>query len=188
MYVGSSVKLSRRWRIHLSALRNGKHHSQKLQRAWDKYGESQFEFAVIEAVPDISQILHREQFWIDFSGAFGPDGYNLCPLARSVIGLKHSEEQRLAKSKRTLGKKYRKHTPEMNAAKSLRQIGWKKPPLTDEQRRNVAAAQIGKKASSETRAKMSASHKGKPKSPEHVAAFKAAWIVRKAKAGQAYAS
>jgi group I intron endonuclease len=41
-YVGSAVNIKKRWATHRHALRTGRHHSQKLQRAWSKYGEAEF--------------------------------------------------------------------------------------------------------------------------------------------------
>ena len=42
VYVGQaqSERLQLRWDRHRSDLRKGKHHAVKLQRAWNKYGES----------------------------------------------------------------------------------------------------------------------------------------------------
>jgi group I intron endonuclease len=44
-YVGSAVNLAKRWQEHRWMLRRGQHHSQYLQRAWDKYGETAFAFS-----------------------------------------------------------------------------------------------------------------------------------------------
>ena len=46
-YIGSSKEISTRVRIHKNALRKGKHHSAFLQRAWSKYGETDFEFRAV---------------------------------------------------------------------------------------------------------------------------------------------
>lgn len=46
-YIGSSIELSRRFGHHLRELRNGKHHSLKLQRSFDKYGEGAFQFKIL---------------------------------------------------------------------------------------------------------------------------------------------
>lgn len=49
-YVGSSVHILRRFGDHKRELRKNKHHCIKLQRAWNKYGESSFVFSVIKEV------------------------------------------------------------------------------------------------------------------------------------------
>lgn len=46
-YIGSTQhSFARRWNSHRSLLRKGKHHSYKLQAAWDKYGADRMVFAV----------------------------------------------------------------------------------------------------------------------------------------------
>lgn len=51
-------------------------------------------------------------------------------------------------------------------------------PHTPETRAKMSASRRGKTLSAETRAKISASNSGKPKSPEHRAALKASWAGR----------
>lgn len=61
-YVGSSIRIERRWSEHKHGLRNNKHHSIRLQNAWNKYGELKFE--IIELC-DENELNDKEQFWID---------------------------------------------------------------------------------------------------------------------------
>lgn len=86
-YVGSSVRLIYRHKRHLSDLRTNQHHSLALQRAYNKYGESNFEFTIIEYCNN-SNILEREQYYID---ALKPE-YNICRIAGNCLGIKHSKE------------------------------------------------------------------------------------------------
>lgn len=46
-YIGSSIELSKRMGRHLWELRKGVHHSAKLQRSFDKHGESAFQFKIL---------------------------------------------------------------------------------------------------------------------------------------------
>lgn len=92
-YVGSAVSFKVRWKGHRVNLRRGSHHSQKLQRAWDKHGEDMFEFAVLECVKDPATLVEREQVWIDKLNAH-KGGYNVSPTAGSVLGVKHNEAMR----------------------------------------------------------------------------------------------
>jgi group I intron endonuclease len=46
-YIGSSIELSKRMGRHLWELRKGVHHSTKLQRSFDKHGESAFQFKIL---------------------------------------------------------------------------------------------------------------------------------------------
>lgn len=90
-YIGSAVKLNRRWNVHKSQLRNGKHHSILLQRSWNKYGEDSFAFEVLEAVPP-DKLMEVEQKYIDCLQPCNPKvGYNVSEKATCVClrGEKH---------------------------------------------------------------------------------------------------
>ena len=64
-YIGSSKSVYYRWRhSHVPNLKQGTHHNNHLQNAWNKYGEDNFEFKVIEEC-DESIILKREGYWIE---------------------------------------------------------------------------------------------------------------------------
>ncbi len=64
-YIGSSVHIKKRWEQHIFHLTKQTHHSPYLQNAWDKHGESDFEFEIVEIVADPEKLLEREQVWID---------------------------------------------------------------------------------------------------------------------------
>lgn len=99
MYIGSAVDFDRRKRGHLNTLRKQVHHSIKLQRSWNKYGESAFEFNILENVDDVSIILEREQFYIDIYKAYIPKfGYNTCINAGNTLGIKLSDITKLKMS------------------------------------------------------------------------------------------
>ena len=83
-YIGSAVSINRRWNVHRSQLRSGKHHSIVLQRAWDKYGESAFKFSVVEYV-DRDRLLETEQKYIDaLNPCDSSVGYNISKMASAV--------------------------------------------------------------------------------------------------------
>ena len=48
IYIGSSFNIEKRKNAHFNALRNGKHHSIHLQRAYNNYGEKAFVFTVVK--------------------------------------------------------------------------------------------------------------------------------------------
>src|SRR6266567_111656 len=103
-YIGSAANLRARSRDHLSGLRRNAHDNQKLQRAFNKYGEASFIFEVIEFVL-LPFLLEREQYWLDKLQPFGEKGFNIAHFANSTMGLSPSPEAR-AKSRAThLGKK-----------------------------------------------------------------------------------
>ena len=45
-YVGHSIDIKYRFRRHLYELKRNIHHCQYLQRAWNKYGEENYEFII----------------------------------------------------------------------------------------------------------------------------------------------
>lgn len=63
-YIGSSVDLDGRFRYHITMLNKNKHINIKLQRAWNKYGQNNFIFHIIEFCPS-SKCLELEQFYLD---------------------------------------------------------------------------------------------------------------------------
>lgn len=60
IYIGSSVNIKKRFCQHRDGLRKNKHHNKHLQRSWNKYGEENFEFVVIEHHSYPEKILGRE--------------------------------------------------------------------------------------------------------------------------------
>lgn len=153
-YVGSAVNMARRANIHLHQLRHDKHHSKKLQRAWNKAGESQFSFEVIEIVFDRALLIEREQFWLDQTRA-ATHGYNCVPKAGSSLGRKHSPETiaKLCEKRRQ-----RKTSDETRALMSSMRKG---KPKSVEHRQRIGAAQVGKVIPPEVREKMSESAKSR---------------------------
>ena len=91
-YIGSSCNIEHRWAGHRYGLRKNNHGNSYLQRAWNKYGESNFIFKIIEMC-DSSLLQDREQYWIDYYNSASRDnGYNLCPKAYTKNGYKLSDE------------------------------------------------------------------------------------------------
>ena len=64
VYIGSAVNLYIRWHNHKSQLNKKKHHSIKLQRAWNKHNELSFVFEIIEEC-EKEKLIEREQYYID---------------------------------------------------------------------------------------------------------------------------
>jgi len=64
-YIGSSIDIDRRLKEHKRLLKRNKHPNKYLQNCWNKYGEKNFRFEIIETVNDVERLLIREQQWID---------------------------------------------------------------------------------------------------------------------------
>lgn len=88
-YIGQTVYLNGRKGDHLLNLRRNQHNNDYLQKAFNKYGEEDFIFEVLEVVPklenganDKDKLTEREQYWMDYYKAYDRDyGYNINPSA-----------------------------------------------------------------------------------------------------------
>lgn len=158
-YIGSSVNISKRWNHHRSDLCAKQHHSIKLQRAWDRYGSEKFVFEVIEPVADKSQLITREQFWIDRELSY-ENGYNSMPVADRPLGLKQSKETIEKRVSKLIGRSPSEETREkIRAANKITHN-------TPEMKLRHSLQAIGRVCSDEQRAEMSAYRKGRPISKE----------------------
>lgn len=64
IYIGQSKNVKSRYRGHKSSLKNNCHTNDHLQKSWNKYGESNFIFKIIENT-DEQRLNERERFWIE---------------------------------------------------------------------------------------------------------------------------
>lgn len=69
IYVGSTVDFTLRWQEHRSRLRGNKHENPHLQNAWNKYGEENFKYEIMEYV-DESHLFDVEQSYLDKLNAY----------------------------------------------------------------------------------------------------------------------
>lgn len=162
-YVGSTVAPRLRWNTHKKFLNRKIHGNPKLQRAWNKYGEAQFEFRTVEQCSEIDR-EKRETSWIQDTGS-AKYGFNLSGVEFSAYA--------------TMGMLGKRHSPESRAKMRAARLGvepWnkgKRGVLSEEARRKISFSQIGhkkhlgKKHSTETKRKQSLAKMGKPLSPEH---------------------
>lgn len=102
-YIGSTKK-SFKHRIgnHMLNLRKNRHHSIKLQRAFNKYGEESFSIRILEMCnPSEARILEQE--WFD---RMSPE-YNMTLVVNETIGMlgqRHSEKTKNKMSKSATGR------------------------------------------------------------------------------------
>ena len=171
VYVGSAVDLRRRWREHKSILCKNRHYNDRLQKSWNKHGEGNFLFEVIEEVQDKEKLLEREQCYIDI---LKPE-YNICKIAGSALGTKRSEETKRKMSESNKGENhpnFGKHLSEETKQKMSEARKGEKhhnfgKHLSEESKRKISEARkgeknhnFGKRFSEETRQKMSEARKG----------------------------
>lgn len=187
-YVGSSNDIKKRRSKHKRMLRNGKHHSQYLQRAWNKYGEESFIFTPLILCDEENLFLY-EQMCIDALRS----EYNVAICAEAPMlgrecseetkrkmskaqsgenhhnfGKHHSEETKRKISEALMGQqspnKGKHHSEEakrkMSEAKSGKNNYWFGKHHSEETKQKTSEALKGRVVSEETRAKMSEAHKG----------------------------
>lgn len=172
-YVGSTNNMLQRAATHRKRLRAGKHHAKHLQSAWNKYGEASFVFAVVETLPDDVSLFEAEDRWLaEHYGkeyCYNASRYADAPM-RGRIGALHfaygstmPDDQR---NKVSAGLK--KYYAEGGTHPRLGQS------LTEESRAKISASRKGKNAGSEhyrfgktlseeVRKKIGDAQRGKPK-------------------------
>ena len=138
-YIGSSKRLETRFtKGHRYELRKNSHGNTKLQNAWNKYGEDDFFYGVIEYCTEEEQFALEQQY---IDAVFAAD-----------IQLNVSERA----GGGDLG-------AEVNAKRSAAMKG---KTFSDETRRKMSEACKGKTYSAETKQKLSEANKGKTLSEE----------------------
>lgn len=150
LYIGSAIDFKRRRWDHMKLLRRGTHPNIHLQRAFNKYGESLIEFTTLEEGLQNSDVILREQYWID-QYDYLKDLYNLCPSAGSSFGRKVSEETR-QKMSQNRGRYYgednnffgKTHTDEVKALIAIKATGRKQSVATIEKRVDSIMTKYGR--------------------------------------------
>ncbi len=173
LYIGSSDDIKRRWVQHRRELKAGRHYNKILQSAWDKYGEENMLFEIIEAC-DKSELLKREQEYIDDC----QPRYNImdiayCPPSRK--GTSPSKETREKISRALRGRKFSEEVRRRNSEGHVKlwqdeeykasRSGKNHPnhgtSMSEEQKEKISATLMGHPVSEEVREKMSNAKKGK---------------------------
>lgn len=88
-YIGSAINYETRIKRHLNDLKVGRHHSSKLQRSYNKYGQESFIFEVIEIITSLEKLIESEQKWLDELKPY----FNMTLIAglNSHLGMKRSQ-------------------------------------------------------------------------------------------------
>jgi group I intron endonuclease len=87
IYIGSSENISKRWVTHKCILKRNIHHSIKLQRHFNKYGEQDLVFSIIlECFKE--DLIKNEQGFLDLLNPW----FNIDKKATNCSGCKRSEK------------------------------------------------------------------------------------------------
>ena len=102
LYIGSSVSVEKRIKVHFSCLRSRRHGNSYLQEAFNESGESSFFSAIIENL-DLNLLLEREQYYIEqYKACDRNSGYN---IAIDAMRSTHAEETKQKIRAALLGRK-----------------------------------------------------------------------------------
>jgi len=181
IYIGSSNNILKRWMDHKRDLKFKKHHCQKLSRAWNKYGEDNFIFEIIEQC-SMDNLFSREQYWMNLKlyadsndRRFHNFGYNDNRIANRPpkvdwTGRQHSEK---TKRKISLSKKGKKlsdeHRTNIGKAVKGKMLGAQNPMYGVIGKDHPS---YGKKRSRETCTKIALNKKNNKLNPEKVKQIK----------------
>ena len=103
-YIGSTNNFKRRLTRHRSELRKNHHHSQYLQRAFNKYGEVHFQVEILEKCEPIHDtLLMIEQKYLDLKPEYNISEVADRPARTNVVV---SDETRMKLRLANLGKKH----------------------------------------------------------------------------------
>lgn len=114
IYIGSSINIIPRWRVHKSDLNLNRHDNSYLQNAWNKYWPHNFKFEILELCK-IEDLIAREQHWMDFTKCCDRKfGYNIAKIAGNTLNYKHSEETKAKMKNRIVSTETRKLLSDFN--------------------------------------------------------------------------
>lgn len=96
IYVGKTLHLNKRFKEHLWELKKGNHFNRYLQNSWNKYGEENFKFSILEEVSNKDLLYEKELEWIlRLKANDSAYGYNSCLPNKDNCGVgEHSEKSK----------------------------------------------------------------------------------------------
>jgi group I intron endonuclease len=162
IYIGYTSNFKKRFREHKHGLKNNVHRNDYLQKSWNKYGEENFKFEILEEYPNEGFILpSMEHYWVTTLNLLNRDfGYNLLPTnPYDRPALRESQKKALIESR--VGKK---HTEETKI--KIKEGRKANPPiLTEAGRQKIINTHLGRKLSDEAKKKIGDKHRGKKNPP-----------------------
>lgn len=155
-YIGQSINIKSRWCKHKVDLNNGSHDNDYLQKSWNKYGENNFEFEILEECSE-EELNEKERYYIDLYNTMNRDyGYNLKSGGQDKNYVTEYVKNKISES----NKKYYEEHPEARIKSSISAYKqWSNPEIkakisgvnnymygkthTEEARRKISEAQKG---------------------------------------------
>lgn len=160
-YIGSAVNIYKRIYEHRRVLRKNSHHASKLQRTYNKYGETSF-IAEVLLTCYKTNLVTFEQLCMD---VLLPQ-LNSCKVAGSCLGLRHSQETKDKIGKLHKGNQYKRGKEVSKETRARIGAGNRGKKLSEEAKAKIGAASRGKVTSEETKKKISIANTGKVRTEE----------------------
>lgn len=158
-YIAQAENITIRWKGHIKDLNKKIHHNCHLQRAWDKYGEHNFKFEIIEVVENNDSLYIREDYWMKKINTLDRTyGYNIREASKNAP---IAEE-----TKKKLSNVHKGKSKSEEHKKKLSDAG-KKRKASEETKKKISESNKGKKHSEASKQKMSERQKGKKLTIEH---------------------
>ncbi len=163
VYVGQTIQpLNKRWIHHKWKAASGRNHP--LYCAMRKYGIVHFRIEVLQELPDTStqeELDAAEIHWISELKALAPEGLNIKAGGEGKFKMTLEHKMAISEAKKRQWAKV-EMTDEIREKLRKASLGNKNrlgKEASEETKAKISAAQLGKVASEETKAKMSESHK-----------------------------
>lgn len=165
-YYGSTSNFKKRVTQHKYLLLRNRHHSAHLQKAWNKYGETAFEFSILKFFEYAEMMLLAEKALLE---TYFKNSYNISTEVNKahMLGRHHSEETKQKLREMFTGKEVSEETKIKIRAARAKQImlkGRKCTPKTIAKIKAKRALQVmksGWKMSEEAKKKMSLAKLGR---------------------------
>lgn len=165
-YIGQSVDIYRRWQTHRYLLNENKHDNDYLQKAWNKYGEGNFVFSVLEQC-DKDELNPIETKYIATYQTLNEDyGYNLQSGGDSQYYLSDTTKQKISQA--LIGKMAGENNPRYGqpvSDETREKIRQANINPSEETREKMRMARLGTKASDETKQKLREVRKNQSRQP-----------------------
>jgi group I intron endonuclease len=159
-YIGSTRNIYNRWRIHKKELNSNTHCNPHLQKSWDKHGEINFIFEILDVYKKPFWAGKKEQLYLD-EHVGTKDCYN---INKFVCWISESTRRKLSKSNKgkMTQKKAKNHSVKMKKYWSSDRSLDHRQKITDSLRVTYASDKMKKKLSKTVKQ----SHIDKPRSEE----------------------
>lgn len=164
VYIGKSNDVKRRWREHKSRLKRNNHENEKLQHDWNKYGEDNFEFKLIENYDNEEFGIELEKKYInEYKSCDLNFGYNMTLGKGENRGEIPTEETKKKLKGHEVSEETKKKISESNIG-NKNALGYKH---TEESKKKISESHKGKRLSEEHKKHLSESRKGKTLTEKH---------------------